>query len=105
VVDSFRAIYTVNKGIPASGAVSIGRYAEDVYFGGNVCILSLISYRLVSDYTIIALVPLQLRRSRTALRCPMAVAPAIVHYYHSRLSPLLQATLPRRTRWYRPRRL
>ncbi|KAL6891498.1 glycoside hydrolase family 15 Glucoamylase [Trichoderma longibrachiatum] len=35
VVDSFRSIYGVNKGIPAGAAVAIGRYAEDVYFNGN----------------------------------------------------------------------
>ncbi|OPB42498.1 GH15 glucamylase with starch binding domain [Trichoderma guizhouense] len=35
VVDSFRSIYGVNKGIPAGSAVAIGRYPEDVYFNGN----------------------------------------------------------------------
>lgn len=35
VVDSFRDIYPVNKGIPAGRAVAVGRYLEDIYYGGN----------------------------------------------------------------------
>lgn len=35
VTDSFRSIYTINSGIPESGAVSVGRYPEDTYYGGN----------------------------------------------------------------------
>lgn len=35
VTDSFRSIYGINAGIPAGTAVAVGRYAEDVYFGGN----------------------------------------------------------------------
>ncbi|RAL64344.1 hypothetical protein DID88_001820 [Monilinia fructigena] len=35
LVDSFRSIYTVNSNISAGQAVAIGRYAEDVYQGGN----------------------------------------------------------------------
>ena len=35
VVDSFRSIYELNSGIGSGGAVAIGRYAEDVYQGGN----------------------------------------------------------------------
>jgi glucoamylase len=35
VVDSFRTIYAINAGIPKNEGVAIGRYAEDVYFGGN----------------------------------------------------------------------
>ncbi|KAF2179824.1 carbohydrate-binding module family 20 protein [Zopfia rhizophila CBS 207.26] len=34
-VDSFRTIYTINAKSPNSSAVATGRYAEDVYFGGN----------------------------------------------------------------------
>ncbi|TFK73657.1 glycoside hydrolase family 15 protein [Pluteus cervinus] len=34
-VDSFRQIYSINKGIPANQAVATGRYPEDVYYGGN----------------------------------------------------------------------
>jgi len=35
VVDSFRPIYGINQGIAANGGVAVGRYAEDVYYGGN----------------------------------------------------------------------
>lgn len=35
VVDSFRSIYGINQGIAANEGVAIGRYAEDVYYGGN----------------------------------------------------------------------
>ncbi|KAL8286920.1 hypothetical protein RQP46_003926 [Phenoliferia psychrophenolica] len=35
VVDSFREIYAINKGIPSSEAVAVGRYSEDVYYGGH----------------------------------------------------------------------
>ncbi|TVY31104.1 Glucoamylase [Lachnellula hyalina] len=35
VTDSFRSIYTINSGIAEGVAVSVGRYAEDSYQGGN----------------------------------------------------------------------
>ena len=35
LVDSFRDIYGVNKGRTTGQAAAVGRYAEDVYFGGN----------------------------------------------------------------------
>lgn len=35
VVDSFRTIYTVNKGRTAGKAAAVGRYSEDVYYNGN----------------------------------------------------------------------
>jgi glucoamylase len=34
-VDSFRDLYTINKGIPSVLGVATGRYAEDVYYGGH----------------------------------------------------------------------
>jgi glucoamylase len=34
-VDSFRSIYAINGGVPSNEAVATGRYAEDVYQGGN----------------------------------------------------------------------
>ena len=34
-VNSFRDIYPLNSGINASTAVAVGRYSEDVYYGGN----------------------------------------------------------------------
>ncbi|TCD70790.1 hypothetical protein EIP91_001821 [Steccherinum ochraceum] len=39
-VDSFRSIYSINKGIASNGAVAVGRYPEDVYMGGNPWYLS-----------------------------------------------------------------
>ncbi|KAL8683673.1 MAG: hypothetical protein Q9186_000446 [Xanthomendoza sp. 1 TL-2023] len=35
VIDSFRSAYDINSGIPEGRAVAVGRYTEDVYFGGN----------------------------------------------------------------------
>jgi glucoamylase len=35
LVDSFRAIYTIDEGVAANKAVALGRYPEDVYQGGN----------------------------------------------------------------------
>ncbi|KAG9235112.1 glycoside hydrolase family 15 protein [Amylocarpus encephaloides] len=35
VSDSFRSVYSINSGIPGGQAVSVGRYPEDVYYGGN----------------------------------------------------------------------
>jgi hypothetical protein len=35
-VDTFRSLYSINKGIQAPEAVATGRYAEDVYYNGNV---------------------------------------------------------------------
>ncbi|EEA23089.1 glycoside hydrolase 15 protein [Talaromyces marneffei ATCC 18224] len=40
VTDSFRSVYTLNSGIAAGSAVAVGRYAEDVYQGGNPWYLS-----------------------------------------------------------------
>lgn len=34
MVDSFR-FYNINAGIPNGTAIAVGRYAEDVYYGGN----------------------------------------------------------------------
>jgi len=39
-VDSFRGIYSINKGIAPNAAVATGRYPEDVYYGGNPWYLS-----------------------------------------------------------------
>ncbi|PLB48539.1 putative glucan 1,4-alpha-glucosidase [Aspergillus steynii IBT 23096] len=35
VTDSFRSIYAINSERKANEAVAVGRYAEDVYYGGN----------------------------------------------------------------------
>jgi glucoamylase len=35
-VDSFRAVYRINKLAQESDPIATGRYPEDVYFGGNV---------------------------------------------------------------------
>ncbi|KAM3081175.1 hypothetical protein ACMFMF_003091 [Clarireedia jacksonii] len=35
VTDSFRSIYSINSGIAEGVAVSVGRYPEDSYYGGN----------------------------------------------------------------------
>ncbi|KAG9090988.1 hypothetical protein FRC07_011968, partial [Ceratobasidium sp. 392] len=40
VVDSFRTIYAINAGATAGKAAAVGRYAEDVYYGGNPWYLS-----------------------------------------------------------------
>jgi glucoamylase len=35
LIDSFRAAYAINKDIPAGSGVAVGRYTEDVYYGGH----------------------------------------------------------------------
>lgn len=40
MTDSFRPIYTINEGIPQDEGVAVGRYPEDVYYGGNAWYLS-----------------------------------------------------------------
>jgi glucoamylase len=35
LMDTFRDLYTINSGIPEGQGVAVGRYAEDVYMGGN----------------------------------------------------------------------
>ena len=35
LTDTFRNLYTINAGIPEGQGVAVGRYAEDVYMGGN----------------------------------------------------------------------
>ncbi|KAF7782370.1 CAZyme family GH15 and CBM20 [Agaricus bisporus var. burnettii] len=34
-VNAFRSIYAINSGVPSNVGIATGRYAEDVYFGGN----------------------------------------------------------------------
>jgi glucoamylase len=34
-MDTFRTTYSINNGIPEGQGVAVGRYAEDVYMGGN----------------------------------------------------------------------
>ena len=43
VVDSFRSIYSINRGIAQGRAVAIGRYSEDVYYNGNPWYLTTLS--------------------------------------------------------------
>lgn len=40
VTDSFRANYSINSGIAAGKAVAVGRYPEDIFYGGNPWFLS-----------------------------------------------------------------
>ncbi|KAH7355360.1 1, 4-alpha-D-glucan glucohydrolase [Rhexocercosporidium sp. MPI-PUGE-AT-0058] len=35
LIDSFRAAYSINAGIPKNKGVAVGRYTEDIYQGGN----------------------------------------------------------------------
>jgi len=35
LVDTFREAYSINHGIPVGQGVALGRYAEDIYMGGN----------------------------------------------------------------------
>ncbi|OBT67060.1 hypothetical protein VE03_04402 [Pseudogymnoascus sp. 23342-1-I1] len=35
LIDSFRTAYDINKKIPAGSGVAVGRYTEDVYYGGH----------------------------------------------------------------------
>ncbi|KFY26544.1 hypothetical protein V493_04022 [Pseudogymnoascus sp. VKM F-4281 (FW-2241)] len=35
LIDSFRAAYSINKDIPAGSGVAVGRYTEDIYYGGH----------------------------------------------------------------------
>ncbi|KAF1989165.1 carbohydrate-binding module family 20 protein [Aulographum hederae CBS 113979] len=56
--DSFRSIYGVNEGIDDSSAVATGRYAEDVYMGGNPWYLTTLScaeqlYAAIAQYNAI----------------------------------------------------
>ena len=39
LVDAFRAIYPINAGAGNASGVAVGRYPEDVYFGGNPWLL------------------------------------------------------------------
>lgn len=35
LIDKFREVYTINSGIAKNQGVAVGRYPEDVYYGGN----------------------------------------------------------------------
>ncbi|KAG9230132.1 1, 4-alpha-D-glucan glucohydrolase [Amylocarpus encephaloides] len=35
LIDTMRATYSINKGIPVGQGVAVGRYSEDTYYGGN----------------------------------------------------------------------
>jgi glucoamylase len=52
LTDTFRNLYTINAGIPEGQGVAVGRYAEDVYMGGNPWSVSVVltsSIRTVTD--------------------------------------------------------
>lgn len=40
LTDTFRNLYTINKAIGQGQGVAMGRYAEDVYMGGNPWLVS-----------------------------------------------------------------
>jgi glucoamylase len=40
-VESFRSVYALNKAAGPKDALAVGRYAEDVYYGGNVSLFPL----------------------------------------------------------------
>jgi hypothetical protein len=71
-VDSFRSIYPLNSGISATSAVAVGRYPEDVYYNGNVPLLSLSVFLYLCEFA--ALVPNNLCRRRAIIRRPPHVA-------------------------------
>jgi glucoamylase len=49
-VDAFRSIYGINSGISASSGVATGRYPEDTYFNGNVCLRLIgLASKMVTD--------------------------------------------------------
>lgn len=92
VVDSFRDLYTVNKGIKQGSAVAIGRYAEDVYYNGNpwyALDIELRGYTCSFSLTNLQ-VPMHAGSSRTALRCPVSVEQARLHCNHRPVTEILQ---------------
>ena len=92
-VDSFRSIYSINKGISSKQPVATGRYAEDVYMGGNVSPSSPV-FDAPRSHRLAALVPLHYRRVRAALRCPDSMGKPRLHNRHRHLAHVLP-TIPR----------
>jgi len=92
LVDSFRSIYKINEGIPLNDAVAIGRYAEDVYYNGNV---SLVFLKAVIADTSIALVLDHSCGRRATLRCPQCVEETRLPGSHACFHQIFQAVHPR----------
>jgi hypothetical protein len=94
VVDSFRTIYGVNSNASSGQAAAVGRYAEDVYYGGNVSFVLCLREQCV--YVLIAVVPSDIRRGGTALRRDLPVAPPRQNPRHLPLATLLPTSIPER---------
>ncbi|THC96494.1 hypothetical protein EYZ11_004038 [Aspergillus tanneri] len=64
VVDAFRPLYDINRGIPSSHAIALGRYPEDVYQGGHpwyLCTLAAaqLLYQAVSQWKYLGFVTIE----------------------------------------------
>lgn len=44
LIDNMRATYSINKDIPVGQGIAVGRYSEDIYYGGNPWYVILIFY-------------------------------------------------------------
>ena len=99
-VDSFRSIYSINRNIVRNQAVATGRYAEDVYFGGNVSAYNSISSSRL--HILVAVVPLHCRCCRAALRRPDGLEQAGFPTSDGHLPSVLQTIRPCPTRdvWF-----
>jgi glucoamylase len=89
LIDTMRAIYTINSGTPVGQGVAVGRYPEDTYQGGNPwCKFSEINQAQKHKTDLTRSYHHRSSRIPLRLRCPVESPP---QYYHRRnLSPLLR---------------
>lgn len=68
-VDAFRSIYSINSGISSTSAVATGRYPEDVYYNGNVCLCSPFPFAFGSCFSLFSpgILPLLLLQSSSMM--------------------------------------
>ncbi|KAJ7583395.1 glucoamylase [Mycena floridula] len=109
LVESFRPIYAINSGKAENEALAIGRYKEDVYFGGNPWYLTTLAvaeqlYYALASYSV------QKKIAITSISLPFfqSLAPPNVTLTQgsfasgSKVYSSITAAMKRLCRWYTP---
>jgi glucoamylase len=92
VTDSFRSVYSINKGISAGAAVAVGRYSEDVYYNGELR-AEAVSPQITESVNRQSMVPRHPRRSRTIVLRPLPVQQIWLYNHKCNFAPLLAGYL------------
>ena len=89
VTDSFRSIYPINSPSLEGKAVAIGRYPEDIYYGGNPWYASPLLITITLNKLINVQVPHHPVRRRDSLRRTSPILPTRLHHRNGHQPVLL----------------